>query len=213
MKKIVKIVLHVLLILVLIPVTGVLTIFLNYHLIALSARSRIHENTKELEFRQYTLVMGAGNYKPEMWINHTFNHRMYTAARLFNENKTGKIIASGTRISDEFDEVAEMKQVLLEYGIPETAIITDYGGVRTWTSVHRAAKYHKVDSIVIVSQHDQLERALFIASCVGLNAIGLEAEPSPRDHRFWTLREYLARVKCTVECIAYKFNFSLFVTS
>jgi SanA protein len=209
MKRIFSLFLRVLLVLLLIPLTGALTIFLNYHLIALAASGRLYEKPDDIHFRKYTLVMGAGSYKPEMWINHAFNHRMHTTAELFEKKKTEKIITSGIRISNDDDEVAQMKLVLRVYGIPETAIITDYGGFRTWSSVERVYKYYKFDNIIIISQRDQLERALFIAGCLGLDAIGVEAEPTPRRHRFWTIREYLARVKCTFECIAYKFNFSL----
>jgi SanA protein len=207
MKKIIRIILRVLLVLVLIPVTGLLMIFLNYHMISFSAQSRVYERSADIAFRKYTLVMGAGHYKPDKWINHTFNHRMYTAVKLYTEKKTDKIIASGTRTSDYYDEVSDMRNVLLEYGIPRGDIITDFGGNRTWTSVLRAHKYHKADTIIIVSQRDQLERALFAASCMGVNAVGLLAEPSPWKHRAWTIREYLARVKCTWDCISYKFRF------
>jgi SanA protein len=195
------------LVLVLIPVTGVLAIFLNYHLISFSAQGRIYGNTKDINFRKYTLVMGAGHYKPDKWINHTFNDRMYTAVKLYTDKKTEKIIASGTRTSDYYDEVSDMRNVLVEYGIPKEDIITDFGGNRTWSSVQRTLKYHLADTIIIVSQRGQLERALFVAGCMGMDAVGLLAEPSPRKHKAWTIREYLARVKCTYDCIAYKFSF------
>lgn len=208
MKKLFNILIRALLVLVLIPIAGILGIFLNYHLIALSVSDRVYEKVTDVTYRKYTLVMGGGNYKPEMWTNHTFNHRMLTTAQLFSENKTEKVIASGVRVSNDLDEVTEMKQVLLQYGISENAIISDYGGLRTWTSLERTLNYHQVDTIIIVSQLDQLERALFISRCLGIDAIGLLAEPAPRKHKLWTLREYLARVKCTIDCLAFKYNFS-----
>lgn len=192
--------------LVLIPVMGLLAIFLNYHIISLSVSGKIYDTPQEIAFRKYTLVMGGGNYRPGLWVNHTFNHRMQATAKLYKENKTEKIIASGALTTSELDEVGDMKYVLLEYGIPEQDIITDYEGIRTWASVERAFTFHNTDTIIIVSQCDQLERALFIARCIGMDAIGLRAEPTPRRHRAWTIREYLARVKCTLDCIAYKFN-------
>jgi len=206
MKKIFRIILRVLLVLVLLPIVGLLAIFLNYQLISLSASGRIYKHAEDVGFRNYTLVMGAGHYKPDKWINHTFNHRMYTAAKLYADKETSKIIVSGLRSSDEYDEVTDMKNVLLEYGIPQKDIITDFGGVRTWSSVERAFHYHKADTIIIVSQRGQLERALFVAGCMGMDAVGLEAEPSPYKYRGWVIREYLARVKCTLDCVSYKFN-------
>ena len=207
MKKIIRILLRVLLVLVLIPITCVLAVFVNYHMISLCAQGRIYTKSSEIGFRKYTLVMGAGHYKPDKWINHTFNHRMYKAVQLYTEKRTQKIIASGTRTSDYYDEVSDMRNVLVEYGIPKEDIITDFGGNRTWSSVQRAFKYHLADTIIIVSQKGQLERALFVADCMGMDAVGLLAEPSPWKHKAWTLREYLARVKCTYDCIKYKFSF------
>ena len=206
--KIIKVFLRILLALVLLPVVGVIMIYLNYQMITVVTGNRIYRSVEEIPFRKYTLVMGAGNYKPEMWVNHTFNHRMQTVSELYDAKKTNTVITSGTRISDEFDEVAEMRYVLLDYGLPESSIITDYGGMRTWESVKRAAQYYKAGKVIIVSQHDQLERALFIAKFVGLDAIGLEAELSPRHHNFWTIREYLARVKCTFDCFCSVFKFT-----
>lgn len=207
MKKIIRIILRIAGILVSVPAVIMLLIFLNFHLIGLSVRHKIYEIPGEVPFRKTTLVMGGGNYKPEQWTNHTFNHRMLSTAMLYKEHKTERIIASGVRISEEYNEVSEMRQVLMDYGIPATAIISDYGGNRTWTSVERAYKFYYTDSIIIVSQCDQLERALFIAKCIGLNAIGFKAAPIPRKHRMWTIREYLARVKCTFDCIKYQFSF------
>ncbi|MDQ3051173.1 MAG: YdcF family protein [Bacteroidota bacterium] len=208
MNKIFRIFLQIVLVLVLIPVTGLIAIFLNYHLISLSVSGKIYDNPQEISFRKYTLVMGGGNFRPGLWVNHTFNHRMQATAELYKDNKTDKIIASGALTTSELDEVGDMKLVLLEYGIPEADIIIDYEGIRTWASVERTFNYHNADTIIIVSQCDQLERALFIARCIGLDAIGMRAEPTPTRRRAWTIREYLARVKCTLDCIAYKFSFT-----
>src|SRR5688572_12703582 len=113
MKRFFRILLRVVLVLVMIPVTVLLVIFLNYHIIALSVNNRIYNSSEDIAYRKYTLVMGAGNYKPDLWINHTFNHRIYTTAELIKQHKTSKIIASGVRMSDELDEVSDMKQVLI----------------------------------------------------------------------------------------------------
>jgi len=206
MKKLRVILLRTLLVIILLPVIVILCIFLNYHMIGLSTHHKIYTSISEIPSREYTLVLGGGNYRPGWWVNHTFNHRMHTSARLFKSEKTEKIIASGMKLSEELDEVADMKLVLLEYGVPKSAILPDYQGLRTWSSVERSKQIYGADSIIIVSQHGQLERALFIAECIGINAIGMEAEPSPWKHRYWVYREYLARVKCTLDCFSYLFN-------
>lgn len=208
MGKIFKTGFYVILVLATIPALGIIAVFVNFHFISLAVSHKIYSDADKIDHRKYTLVMGGGNYKPEKWTNHTFIHRMQSTVVLYKKNKTDKILASGVRATSELDEVADMKLVLTEYGIPESDILTDYRGTRTWASVERALKFHKTDTIIIVSQCDQLERALFISGCIGLNAVGLIAEPSPRHHQMWTIREHLSRVKCTLECIAYKFGYS-----
>src|SRR6186713_1043434 len=130
MKKLKVILLRTLLVIILLPIFILLCIFINYHLIGLTMHHKIYTSISKIPPREYTLVLGGGNYKPEFWINHTFNHRMYTSAKLFKSNKTKKIIASGMKLSDDLDEVADMKLVLLEQGIPKTAILPDYQGLR-----------------------------------------------------------------------------------
>ena len=208
MKKILKIIFRVLLVIIMLPVAGMLAVYLNYHLISFSVRNNIYQTGIQVPYRNQTLVLGAGNYEPGKWINHAFNHRMHTTAQLFFDNKTTRIIVSGMNVPGDYDEPAEMKEVLMDYGIPDTVIFADWGGTRTWTSVQRVQELFGADSIIIVSQHDHLERALFVANCLGIDAIGLEAEPSPKRNRYWTLREYLARVKCIFDCLSYKFSFS-----
>ncbi len=193
---------------IMIPVVSIVAVYLNYHVISWSVRHNIYDSVGNVPFRSRTLVLGAGNYEPDKWINHSFDHRMQTTARLFQSHKTSRIIVSGRELPGQYDEPEEMKTVLKEFGIPDTAIASDYGGDRTWTSLQRVQEILQTDSIIIVSQHEHLERALFIAGCLGINAIGMEAEPSPKNNRFWELREYLARVKCIFDCLSYKFKYS-----
>ena len=207
MKKIFRIILWLLLSAALIPVLGILAVFMNYHMISWTVHHRIYDSVKQIPFRPVTLVLGAGNYEPEKWINHSFDHRMHTTSQLYLHDKTSRIIVSGMDVPGDYDEPREMKMVLKESGIPDTAIVADYGGNRTWISLQRIHEQINADSIIIVSQHQHLERALFIAGCLGMNAIGMEAEPSPKNNRYWELREYLARVKCIFDCLTYKFGF------
>ncbi len=155
-----------------------------------------------------TLVMGAGNYEPDLWVNYAFNSRMEATFKLFSGDKTGKILVSGISVANEFSEPEEMKEKLIHYGIPDSVILTDSLGVRTWVSILRVKDYFKANHIIIVSQKGQLERALFIASCIGIDAVGLVASPNPTNYHFWIIREYLARVKCIADVVAYYLKIS-----
>ena len=194
----------ILITILLIPVVGILMIFLNYRMISFIASGHIYTETDLLPFRETTLVLGSGSSPEGLWENDSFLHRMEAATVVYNSGKTKKIIVSGMSNREFYNEPNDMKAALLKAGIPSHVIYPDHGGVRTWNSVERAQSYYKCKSVIIISQADQLERALFIAKCINLDAIGLAADPLHYKHRYWTIREYLARVKCTLEYFEYR---------
>jgi vancomycin permeability regulator SanA len=56
---------------------------------------------------------------------------------------------------------------------------------------------------MIISQPVHVERAVFSARCMGIDAIGFEAGYGQINTRFWNLRDRLSRVKAVLDCIAY----------
>jgi SanA protein len=188
----------------LVPVAGFLFIFLNYHLISLIGSDIIYRKAENLPYHKYTLVLGSGSTNPGVWENHSFEHRMQAVRDLYFLKKTEKVIVSGISNKKFYNEPFDMKRKLLDYGLPFLAVYPDHGGIRTWVSVERSKNYYKASSLIIVSQEEQLERALFCAGCMGIDAIGFAAEPIPYRHRYWVLREYFARVKSTMDCFVYR---------
>jgi SanA protein len=203
-----KFILRFLLILFLTPVVAVTGVFLNYHLISWIASGRIYDQIEKLPSREYALVMGAGNYEPDKWINHSFDHRMIAVEMLYSKRKMTKIIVSGKNVPGDYNEPEEMKSVLVQLGIPAENVLMDLSGERTWLSVLGVKENFKLKKIVIISQRGQLERAIFLARSIGIDAIGYVAEPTPRNWRYWQLREYLARLKCVADSLGYYLKIS-----
>lgn len=202
------ILLKILLAIISIPILALAGIYLNSKLITFIASDSIYRNPGEIQQYDYALVMGAGNNEPELWINHSFDHRMEAVCLLYRDKKFEKIILSGIKVPGIYDETDEMKQELLGCGVPESNMILDTLGTRTWYSVLRTQKKFSIKKILIISQKGQLERAIFSAKCIGLDAVGFVAEPNPGNIEYWKVREYLARVKCIADCIAYQFKLS-----
>ena len=79
-------------------------------------------------------------------------------------------------------------------------ITCDYAGVRTLDSVYRASRVFGWRSVVIVSQREHLEPALYLGFDLNPDAIGLAAADAPN---WWQVRqdvrEALARVKAVVD--------------
>ena len=185
------------------PVLAATSVWLNSAMISLTTSRFIMKKTEELKTPSDVMILGAGQYKPEQWINHSFNHRMEAANHLYRAGKVRKFIVSGTFRQDLFSEPEEMREVLLTFGVPDSIIIRDSLGTRTWVSVSNLINRYGIHDATIVSQRPHLERSLFIAWCVGLDAAGFEAKPVPHHHRYWNLREYLARVKATCDCVSH----------
>jgi SanA protein len=190
--------------LVALPALGLLFIIINYFLITWSAEDSILPAGLTETNGEWILLPGAGSSDPEQWINHTFDHRLEAATRIWDEDSTVRFIASGMILPPYYNEPEDIKNRLLENGIPESSVIRDTNGTRTWNSVRNTIKITGGKPVIIVSQQEHLERALFCASCMGVEAAGIAAEDPPYSHRFWTYREYLARVKATMDCVAFR---------
>lgn len=125
---------------------------------------------------------------------------MEAAAELFNAGKIKFIIVSGDNSVNEYNETRDMKKSLIAMGVPEDKIIEDFAGFRTLDSVIRAKEVFGRDSIIVISQKFQNQRAIFIGKNHDIYALGFNAREVPK--RYSTLtetREYFARVKAVLD--------------
>jgi SanA protein len=199
-----KWVIRIIFVIVTIPVTAFLFILLNYFMITISSSGRLGRETEDLPQFAAILVLGAGNSEPGKWVNYTFEHRMEAAKRIFEQDSTALFIASGMIRPPYYDEAADIRERLKTYGVSDQFIVCDTTATRTWISVQNAVALKKQRELVIVSQREHLERALFCASCQNIKATGIVADSPAYEHRFWTYREYLARVKATLDCVVFR---------
>jgi vancomycin permeability regulator SanA len=107
-----------------------------------------------------------------------------------------KLLMSGDRTDEYYDEVRVMTAYAVDAGVPEGSVVQDPEGYSTYESMYRAAKVYGVRKMVIVTQRYHLYRALYIARELGIEAYGVAAEDirysgqTKRD-----VREILARCK------------------
>ena len=149
------------------------------------------------------LVLGSGSSEPGRWINLNFENRMAATRWVFEATRVKAIILSGKYQPPYYDEPRAMYRSLSEQGLPDSLLVADYRGVRTWESVKSASQQFPEDKLLIIAQKSQWQRALFISLIMGADAEGLAAEPSPYRHWYWTYREVFARAKCTLDCFAF----------
>lgn len=168
--------------------------------ISYSTQSRIYETVNEIPENEVGLVLGASKYLGvnKKYINYYFKNRMEKAAELYHAGKVHHLLVSGDNHSSDYDEPTDMKNYLMDLGVPETAITLDYAGFRTFDSIIRAKMIFGLNSFTIVSQEFHNERALFICDQLGIDAIAINAEDVYRGPNS-LLREYLAKTKAVVD--------------
>lgn len=168
----------------------------------------IHWNTKEMHTSDISkitpsktgLVLGTSKGLRGGGKNLFFYNRMQAVKELFVAHKIEYVIVSGDNALIEYNETRDMKKALLDLGIPEKCIITDYAGFRTLDSVIRAKEVFGQDSIIIISQAFHNERALFIAKNHNIKAMGYDAQTIPLAYAYKVYaREFLARIKCLLD--------------
>ena len=141
------------------------------------------------------LILGAGVHedgKPSLMLK----DRLERGIELYKAGVSEKIIVSGDHGSVGYDEVNVMKDYLIAAGIPSENIFMDHAGFSTYESIYRARDIFCVKSMVIVTQKYHLYRALYIADCFELDAVGVPAaEIRYYGQTYRDARELLARAK------------------
>ena len=132
--------------------------------------------------------------------NQYYSFRIDAALKLYESGKIKHFLLSGDHSRKEYNEPEDMKQSLIEGGIPDYAITLDYAGFDTYDSMIRAKEVFGQQSFIVVSQEFQNERAVYIARSFGIDAFGYNAKNVKVYGGFLTkVREFFARGKAFAE--------------
>lgn len=168
--------------------------------IVISTQGRVFNSAAGIEARAVGIVLGTSKKVGPDTPNQHFVNRLTAAASLYQEGKVDRLLVSGYRDSRYYDETLDMIAKLKELGVPESAILADDQGLRTYDSVMRAKSVFGFNSVIIISDDFHVNRALFIADYYGLDAIALRSEKVDyEDSRKVRTREYFARVKAVID--------------
>lgn len=170
--------------------------------IASAAKNKTYSNIGRIPHRRVGLVLGCPEHLSDGRLNLFFQARVRAAADLYRQGKVDYLLASGDKSTPNDDEPADLKRELVSRGVPGEKIYLDYAGFSTLDSVFRAKDLLGRNEITIISQEFQNQRAIFIASHTGLDAIGFNADDvfSVRN----VLRESLARVKAALDVYVFR---------
>jgi SanA protein len=136
------------------------------------------------------LVLGAG-----LWSDGTvtpmLRNRVSTAIALYRAGRVERLIMSGDAAAPEGDETAAMRQLALDAGVPDSAIVVDGSGVRTFESCARARDVYGEQAVIVVTSGFHLARAVYLCQGLGLDAAGVA--PAVESASWWMQAEWEAR--------------------
>jgi SanA protein len=165
-----------------------------------AAKSKLYSNTNEVPFRRVGLLLGTSPTIANGQINPFYENRVAAAGELIRTGKIKYLIISGDNGTKEYNEPESMRLDLIKLGIDSTVLYLDYAGFRTFDSIKRLKEIFGQDSVTVISQKFHNERAIYIATREGINAIGFNAKDiSTRKGLRTELREKLARVKVFID--------------
>jgi SanA protein len=169
-------------------------------LVTQAAAGRLYDTVREVPGQRVALLLGCVKILGNGWANPFFVGRIQATAALYKAGKIKAVIVSGDNHRHGYDEPTDMKQALIEAGVPEAKITCDYAGFRTLDSVARAKKVFGQTQVLIVSQRFHNQRALYLAKCYGIDAIAFDAADVKLEWAMKTyFREILARVKAVLD--------------
>lgn len=180
---------------------AVVIIYANWK-IPHDTKEYVYNNADSIPNQKAALVLGTARYIGS-GENMYFTYRMKAAKELYDAGKVKVFVVSGDNSRKDYNEANDMREALIELGVPDSIIHMDYAGLRTLDSVVRMSEIFGQKSFIIVSQEFHNERAVFLAQHYGLEAYGYNAKDlSLNRYSYRTkVREILARVKVFVDIV------------
>jgi SanA protein len=173
--------------------------------IARAAKNKTYSNLSLVPQRHVGLLLGCPTRTRNGSPNPFFENRVVAAAELYHHGKVDYLVVSGGSHLRETNEPNDMNTALLEMGVPSERIYVDEAGFRTLDSIVRAKEIFGQDRITIISQRFHNQRAIFLASHRGIDAIGFNAPEVPVRNSLKTrYREQLARIRAVLDVYLFR---------
>ena len=155
------------------------------------------ENTDTItEKYDYILILGTGLNADGTPIDRLAD-RVEVGVEAYKMGLADKIIMSGDRSGETYDEPTAMKKYAVELGVPECDIICDFIGYSTHESMYNFKAAYPDASVIVVTQEYHLYRSIYLCREQGIeDSIGISSTLDRYPRHLWReTREILARVK------------------
>lgn len=158
-------------------------------------------STNDVPVRGVAIVFGA-EVKKDGTPSAVLRDRIETAAALYKSGKVEKLLMSGDNRFVDYNEPESMRQYALKLGVPDSAIVLDYAGRRTYDTCYRAKEIFGVNSAILVTQGFHLPRALFLCAAFGIDSVGVNSDNYyylKRLRLYWNVRELFASLQSVLD--------------
>jgi SanA protein len=193
MKKVFRIVVRL-------TLFGIIVTFLIRVIFLLSASPQTFSKD-DVPLRRVAIVFGA-EVKKDGTPSVILKDRVETAVELYKNGRVEKLLMSGDNRFVDYNEPESMRQYALTLGMPDSDIVLDFAGRRTYDTCYRAKMIFGVDSAILVTQGFHMPRSLFLCKAFGIDAVGVESENYyylKRSRLIWNTRELLATVQSVLD--------------
>jgi vancomycin permeability regulator SanA len=194
--------LRIILVLTAAGLIGLLSIYFINNRIRSQAADKIKDSITEIKIEnppRIAIVLGA-----KVWENGEPSHALYdrivTAVELYRAGRVKKILMSGDNPTENYDEPTAMKATAVKLGVPETDIVLDFAGRRTYDTCYRAREIFGVQKAVIVTQEFHQARSLYLCHSLGVDGISITANRRRYEgERYWMFREFFSTASAWFE--------------
>ena len=152
-----------------------------------------YSDIEKLPICETALVPGAAKVNRWGEANEYFAGRIKATAKLYHAGKIKTILLSGDNSRKDYDEPTDMKNALIELGVPAEIITLDYAGFRTLDTVVRAKNVFGRKNFLVITQWGHAERSVYIARKHGIEAIAFYADEP--NHIPWLVKKNRSREK------------------
>jgi vancomycin permeability regulator SanA len=181
--------------LILLGLIGLLTVYIvNRHVHSYTER-RLETSITEIpreEPPRVAIVFGAG-VRSDGSPKDALYDRVLTGVELYRAGRVRKLLMSGDNPTHQYDEPTAMKNTAMQLGVPESDIVLDFAGRRTYDTCYRAKEIFEVQRAVLVTQEFHQARALYLCNNLGVESIGITANRRKYlGENYWAFREFFS---------------------
>ena len=181
--------------LLIVGLIGFVAIFIINRYVYSQTNAKIQTSITEIPAEnppRIAIVFGA-----RVWDNGVPSNSLYdrvlTAVELYRAGRVKKLLMSGDNPNANYDEPTAMKKTAMELGVPESDIILDFAGRRTYDTCYRAKEIFGVEKAILVSQDYHLPRSLYLCNSLGVDSIGIKANRRAYDgENYYHFREFFS---------------------